>query len=167
MTSSIEIPLTSFGQDHWSTFTYLKTRAVDHCGRLNPDNLRIDRTRHEHMIGRRKAAFGGGPCGSKYPTRIAGNVEVKGHDDWDCLLDIERAGLIVVERPPAMQVALNAGYGPVARLWTGLMEREVEQKQLAQARIRLTPLGEQVAGQLRAHRGRGHNYRTFRAQEEP
>ena len=70
------IPIEKFGQDHWSTFAYVETRAVDDGGKLNPRKMRGD--------------------GFKYPTRLKNEENPpEGHNDWDCLFDLESAGLLV------------------------------------------------------------------------
>lgn len=119
------IPIADFGHDHWSVFGYLETRVVDHDGVIDKHHLRCVNDRHPHR------AHEGGDA-SRHPTRLRGDVAVvQGHDDWDCLDDIEAAGL-----------ADNVGTGmyPV---------------------YRLTDLGREVAGALRGHRGQGGTWREF------
>lgn len=100
-----------WGKDHWSALAYIETRVTDHGGRLDHRHMRDD--------------------GEAYPTRLA-NGELRGHDDYECLNDMEVAGLVV---------ARDTGTFPVASL---------------------TALGWAIAGRLREHRGRGRPYRDFR-----
>jgi len=67
---------------------------------------------------------------SKYPTRYKGG-ELKDHDDWDCVDDLELVGLLE-----------NAGTGlnPV---------------------FKLTALGRMVAAQLRQHKMDKGTWQTF------
>lgn len=58
--------------DHWRTLAYAFTCLGD-GGRLNPLRLRLD--------------------GTKHPTRIKDRF-VTGHNDVDCLSDMERAGVL-------------------------------------------------------------------------
>lgn len=68
------VSLVEFGHDHWSTFIYAESRAVDHAGRLKPDQLRQD--------------------GAAYPTRLRGGKHKRNHNDLDCIADLEAAGLL-------------------------------------------------------------------------
>ena len=118
------IPITEFGKDHWSAFAYVETRIVDHGGVVAKQHLRCIRKRHPHR------AHEGGDA-SAYPTRLRGGRTQPDHDDWDCLDDLEEAGLLE-----------NAGTGmnPV---------------------FRLTNLGREVAGKLRGHKGQGGQFSEF------
>jgi hypothetical protein len=79
------VPITRFGKDHWSTFAYVETCAVDHEGQLEPRRMRCDENRHPQFVHIR----GGTP-----PTRLKGDEVLSDHDDWDCLDDCEIAGLV-------------------------------------------------------------------------
>jgi hypothetical protein len=82
---SMSVSILKFGKDHWSTFAYAETRAVDHEGVLDPRHMRCDQDRHPQFVHLR---------GSTPPTRLAGDELLTDHDDWDCLDDCERACLI-------------------------------------------------------------------------
>ena len=89
------IPIDQWGQDHWSTFAYLETRAVDDRGLIDNRKMRCNPRLH------REFAHGGGYTGmlcdgSKYPTRLK-DGEIDRHDDWSCLEDMVAAGLIVAQ----------------------------------------------------------------------
>lgn len=40
--NGVAIPIERWGKDHWSTFAYAETRAVDHQGYLDLRHLRLD-----------------------------------------------------------------------------------------------------------------------------
>ena len=99
------IPVDQFAKDHWSTFAYVESCCVDSrdkMGLLDARRMRCNSERHPLLSA--------GICwDDKYSTRLKGfdsSVEtdksfangtlVKGHDDWDCLDDLENAGLIEI-----------------------------------------------------------------------
>lgn len=81
------VPISDFGHDHWSTFGYVETRIVDHGGVVAKHHLRCINVRHPHR------AHEGGDA-SEIPTRLRGDRLLSDHDDWDCLDDLETAGLL-------------------------------------------------------------------------
>lgn len=85
------IQITNWGKDHWSTFAYVETLAVENKGIAVPDNVRMrtNEKTHPHLVGHLLGNMGG----SKYPTRLK-NKEILGHDDWDCLDDAVEEGLL-------------------------------------------------------------------------
>lgn len=119
------IPVEEFGKDHWSTFAYLETRCVDNGGEIERRHMRCDSDRHPQ--------FAHMDTEKKYPTLTKAG-EVKNHDDWDCLDDLELVGLTE-----------NVGTG-LNRVY------------------KLTPLGWVVAGQLRQHRSDKGTFATFTPQ---
>lgn len=74
---------------------------------------------------------------SKHPTRLRGGATLANHDDWDCLDDFETAGLVASE---------GTGMYPV---------------------YKLTDLGHEIAGKLRAHKARGGQWRDFAWPQTP
>ena len=99
-----------FGKDHWSLLAYVETRCVDGkggVGSLVPAHLRGNPATHPLLANylptgwkqsystRLKGFF-------QYPGRgdparaIADGFMVDGHDDWDCLDDLEAAGYLEV-----------------------------------------------------------------------
>lgn len=88
------VPTELWGKDHWATFTYIETRCVDYDGEPNRNHMRTDRDVHPHLVGHMVAR----DCpGTKYPTRLRGGVSLTSHDDWMCLDDAEKAGLLSVK----------------------------------------------------------------------
>lgn len=88
-----------WGKDHWSLLLYIETRCVDHHGILDLDHMR-----DKLMRGERSNITGAGKWKDEYSTRLHGYWKedgstdpsrmVKGHDDHDCLDDIEAAGMV-------------------------------------------------------------------------
>jgi hypothetical protein len=126
-----EVTFEMFGRDHWSTFAYIETRVVDHDGRAEREKMRCDVSRHPHLIGPHY-----GDVGKKYPTRLAGDVLLEDHDDWDCADDLVCVGLLE---------NLGTSTNPI---------------------FRLTDEGWSIAKQFRMHRAEGGSTATFRPTRE-
>lgn len=62
-----------WGKDHLSTLIYIETRCVDWDGHVDPDHMRE---------------------GEAYPTVLKGDAKLLCHDDWDCVDDLEAAGML-------------------------------------------------------------------------
>jgi hypothetical protein len=118
------IPIEEFGRDHWSTFGYLEVRVVDHGGVVDRRHMRCHHGRHPQF------AHEGGDAVDT-PTRLRGGFRIYHHDDWDCLEDLEAAGLLE---------SGGTGLHPV---------------------YSLTDLGREVVGKLRAHKARGGTWDEF------
>jgi len=117
------IPIEEFGKDHWSTFAFLEARCVDDKGVIAIEKMRCDTDRHPGL-----AHMG---SGRKYPTILRGGKELPDHDDWDCVDDLEAAGL-------------------VEQTGTGLNPR-----------VKLTELGWAVSVRLRAHKAADKRFSEF------
>lgn len=146
------VPMNLWGRDHWSTLAYIETRCVDHRGEIRPANMRTNTGRHP-LFGARGLGPGDG---SKYPTRCNDGSELSDHDDWDCLNDMRLAGLIVIVRPRAAEL----WDVPVGSRGSIKYQGRVPSSELA-VKVKLTKLGNQVAGALRAHLAEKYNYATF------
>lgn len=148
------IPVEQFGKDHWSTFAYIETRVVDYGGVLANPNMRTDASRHPKFMARNSAQGG-----AEYPTRLRGEAEQTDHDDWDCLLDAQEAGLLTIMSPR------DLGWWNIDRGRRGPLRGpgapNLSNTIVLKVQVELTPMGEAVAGELRAHKGRGENYATF------
>lgn len=102
------VQVLDYGKDHWSLLAYLETLCVDSTkkgvGEIDKRRMRTNEKRHplhavnlNHGVGAWQAEFG--TCLAGYWDTLGRQVskrQVKGHDDWDCLNDIEKAGLIDV-----------------------------------------------------------------------
>lgn len=69
------VPESVWGKDHKSTLLYAETRAVDHGGILDRRHMRED--------------------GFRYPSYLKDSIQLKGHNDDDCLRDAEHEGLLI------------------------------------------------------------------------
>lgn len=132
------VPLISFGKDHWSTFAYLETVCVDHRGEPDKNRMRTDPKRHPGLVGSRIPNMTNtDTLGERYPTRLRWNERLghcdhlEDHDDWDCVDDLEAIGLLEWK---------GTGINPV---------------------FKITPLGAEIAGQLRRHKALGKNFCEF------
>lgn len=119
-----EIPIALWGRDHWSMLAYLEVRIVDHCGTVDIRNLRADIRINPH-----RQHMGGDASG--YPTRLLDGSTASPHDDWSCIDDLVREGLVEWH---------GTGLHPV---------------------FALTPLGDRVADALRRHKRHGCAFGSF------
>lgn len=93
-----------FGRAHWSLLVYVKSVCVDangSIGQLDRKRMRCNPESHPLLA----AGIG---WSAEYSTRLKGYSNasalaedksaliVEGHDDWDCLDDLEQAGLISI-----------------------------------------------------------------------
>lgn len=173
------VPMALFGKDHWSTFAYVETRAVDHRGLLDHDHMRCSMRRHPIMANAKRRVSGAAVDGSRYPTRIKaaeapgpdgtyGGADLPDHDDYDCLDDLIAAGLLEPRMPVVNNgVFVDAAYGRPVSAGTGEVIRPefvtgLDEKVLATRSVwTLTALGQHVAQQLRAHKAAGGNWHNF------
>lgn len=105
------VPIDQFGKDHWSLLAYIETRCVDFnrgvdtC-EINHDHLRCNIKQHPTLQGPRQRLAKDLGWKPSYGTRLKEFKSDKNlqrqlnqlheHDDWDCLDDLENAGLIEV-----------------------------------------------------------------------
>jgi len=101
-----KVPVEEFGKDHWSLLGHIETCCVDSAGesgKVDHDRMRTNPRRNPELgfhksrstlewkdeYSTRLRSF---PWGSNDEKEKAKH-RVAGHDDWDCLEDLERAGL--------------------------------------------------------------------------
>lgn len=130
------IPMIEWGRDHWSTFCYLETCAVDAKGVIDNRRMRCHARLHRGFVG---ILFSGINDASQYPTR-AKKRDIPKHDDWSCLEDMVAAGLITSE-------------------WCIKDHNEVVGH--LEGRVKFTEAGLAISGALRAHKARGGNFNNF------
>lgn len=109
-----------FGKDHFSLLAYVGCRVADNEGSLNFEHLRCHPERHPHYLGWRRIEHGD-MWDVKYSTRLAGFFETEGedqlnfrlddHDDWDCLQDLEIAGLVKIHGTGLHPLVALTDYG--------------------------------------------------------
>lgn len=131
------IPPEQWGRDHFQTLLYLETRAVDHKGIINNQNMRCNPRLHREFA---NIGFSGIIDGSKYPTRLK-DEEIYNHDDWSCLEDMVKAG------------CLEAYY------WNHNPEEMIGNYK---ALVMFTPAGLALAAALRAHKASGGKLADFK-----
>lgn len=132
------IPIEQWGKDHWSTFAYLETRAVDARGMIDNRQMRCDSRVHREFAW--QLASGEWCDASDYPTCLKDGETVDRHDDWSCLEDTVAADLVMVQ-------------------W----RRHYYDKSFGcnRAKVALTKRGWQIAMQLRRHKASGGKYADF------
>lgn len=103
-------PVDKFGKDHWSALAYVESCCVDGdkgLGHLDPRRMRCNQEVHAALAApaqpRWDAAYSTRLAGFfDFPERglperaIAAGLMLHGHDDWDCLDDLEAAGFVEV-----------------------------------------------------------------------
>jgi hypothetical protein len=85
------VPVTQFSKDHWSTLAFVETRCVDDRGRLDKTRMRCNSTRHAAFADRTHTTR---EWTGEYGTLLKDGTKLPDHDDWDCLIDLARAGLL-------------------------------------------------------------------------
>lgn len=105
--SVTHVSIERFGKDHWSLLAYIETCCVDSAqeGIGTLDNRRM-RCHPKHPKQHIVVHGAGGGWQESYGTRLRGffgpdnqthpEHRLPDHDDWDCLDDIEAAGLVEV-----------------------------------------------------------------------
>jgi predicted transcriptional regulator len=83
-----------FGQDHWSTFTYIGTCVVGREGQVELDKMRTDPKLHPGLTGPLQARMAAFDSAKDHPTRLFGGKKLSDHDDWSCAEDLVAAGLL-------------------------------------------------------------------------
>lgn len=100
------VSVDKFGKDHWALLGYIETCCVEpRENKVNHDNMRTNPNRNLEL-GFHKSRLGTEmKWKDEYSTRLRtfpwkstsktekAKHRVAGHDDWDCLKDLERAGL--------------------------------------------------------------------------
>lgn len=98
-----------WGKDHWTNLAYIECRCVDYRGELEARRMRINPARHPLLVS--GSPMGDGPevdWASKYSTRYKGGAQlVPGHDDWDCIEDMETGGILVITSTSIPAVSLT------------------------------------------------------------
>lgn len=85
------IPPEMWGKDHFSTLIYIESRIVDQDGQPVAEHMRTK----PGGIRRGKVRGNASTMPPKdYPTVLQAGVKLYGHDDWDCVDDLEAAGYV-------------------------------------------------------------------------
>jgi hypothetical protein len=123
-----QVNVSDFGKDHWSLLAYVETLCVDSgengVGEIDKRRLRCNPKRHPvHAVN--EARTGGWK--DDYSTRLSGYFLPNGkndksrmvysHDDWDCLDDLEGAGMLeVMSEVNGFVILSDRGREMVARI---------------------------------------------------
>ncbi len=131
------VPVAQWGKDHWCTFAYLETCCVDRRGIIDNARMRCNARLHRNMVDSSQVRNA-----TDYPTILKGG-ETKGrHDDWSCVEDMARAGLITLRYRRLRPAAIFGN---------------------TEASVTLTDLGYRVAAGLRRSKSEGGSFATFEA----
>lgn len=84
------IPPEEWGEDHLTTLLYVETRCVDNRGIPKNEHMRCNPARHPAQAHSGTPRHGGKFEGS----RLLYGASEPDHDDWDCVDDMEAAGLL-------------------------------------------------------------------------
>lgn len=102
------INIENFGKDHWSLFAYIESLCVDSkdaIAQINRSRMRCNPERHPLLdnnntwlptYSTRLKGFFDFPDCQNYKLACEAGFQVDGHDDWNCLEDLEEAGLIEI-----------------------------------------------------------------------
>jgi hypothetical protein len=105
-----KVTIEEFGKDHWSLLAYVETCVVDKkgghsvpmVGEIDRDKIRCNGDRRSHLFGPRVAMAAckwKGEWGSRlkgYFEKNEDRLRLPTHDDWDCMEDMEREGLLEI-----------------------------------------------------------------------
>lgn len=130
-----QIKISQFGKDHWDLLAHVEYRIMNHQGRLNLVHLRVKNPALQQNM------TGVNMWKPEYGSRLFGywnkdgsvnpKLKILDHDDFDCLDDLENAGLI-----KSFGTGLHPAY-------------------------KLTKEGVRVVGLLTLHKQEGKNYAAF------
>lgn len=123
-------PVEKFGKDHWSLLAYVARCCVDGTGgqgQLRRDRMRCNPQTHRMVAGpyshgdlwvqrhsTRLAGFFESPDRNDPEKAIAAGLQLRDHDDWDCLDDLQAAGFIEVRSVISGYVTMTDKGGEVA-----------------------------------------------------
>lgn len=118
-----------WGKDHLSTLIYIESCIVDGNGTPNADKMRTKTGSPRGQFRSPRPSCEGG----EYPTVLSDGTLLSGHDDWDCVDDMEKPGVVVWG---------GTGLNPV---------------------FSLTDIGWELAGRIRRHLGeRYQGHRAYK-----
>lgn len=105
----MKTPIEHFGKDHWSLLAYAESTCVNGTegfGNLSSNRMRCNKEKHPLLssgnnwkteYSTRLKGFFEFPDRSDAEKAIQAGVMIEGHDDWDCLNDLDEAGLIEIK----------------------------------------------------------------------
>lgn len=90
---STPVQINNLGADHWIVLALVESTAVN-ATTLDRRRMRCNPNRHRHLLDNRLPTIA---WDDSYSTRLADGNSLTGHDDWDCLNDLQRLGLIRID----------------------------------------------------------------------
>lgn len=81
-----------WGRDHYSTLLFVKHCIENEDGKIDNERMRCNPRIHRQLLG--KAQFDFGIPVEEYPTRLKDGKIKEKHDDFSCLEDMVRFGII-------------------------------------------------------------------------
>lgn len=99
------VKMEDWGKDHWSTLAYIECRCVDRKGILDYKHIRCNDVDHPELPPEKIYMLG--EWHDKYSTRIKDGKQIRGHDDWDCVEDLQAAGLIEIVSMADFQIKMT------------------------------------------------------------
>ena len=134
----MQFEMERWGRDHWSVLALVESWCVEGVGGTpgygKPDFRKIQTNMNRHAgVLSYDPIFGQPEDGAHYGIRLRDGTELAGpeYDEWDCLDDAEREGLIE---------NVGTGFNPV---------------------FKMTDRGNMVFGLLRSHKANGGSFGTF------
>ena len=94
-----------FGKDHWSLLAYVSdrcTKGLQGVGMISQSSMRCNESRHPDLASKPLMA----PWRQEQSTRTTEKV-INGHDDWDCLYDLQGADLIALVNIHCLSVRMT------------------------------------------------------------
>jgi hypothetical protein len=88
------IPVEKFGKDHWSLLAYIETCCADNGGVIDLRRVRVNPNTHPLCAVGQHSPRNWLPT---YSTILNDSTLLYGHDDIDCLDDLEKAGMIYIK----------------------------------------------------------------------
>jgi len=89
------VSVEAFGKDHWSTLAFVETRCVDDGGIVDKERMRCNTSRHAALLGRIQQRSTS-KWDEKWGTILSDGTVLPEHDDWDCLIDLAKAGYVEI-----------------------------------------------------------------------
>lgn len=102
----MEITIEQFGKDHWSLLAYVETLCVDatdQIGRIQRNRMRCNPDTHpllsagikwDTKYSSRLQGASGFNLSNEFDKAVEVGVVIPGHDDWDCLDDLAKNGMV-------------------------------------------------------------------------
>lgn len=94
------VEMKEWRKDHWSMLAYIACRCVDYKGVLKYTHIRCNEAIHPEMPPEKRTHthhfYILTDWSDAHSTRIKGGEQIRGHDDWDCSIDLQTAGLIKI-----------------------------------------------------------------------